>query len=197
MSWQYALIKSRADIKFAPNPPKSYGAGTALASSSSGCLLGKYHPRRRQDLLLQNQVHSGVTLKRFLLLLPVSWRSFSTSSSSASIASLSSASTSAAAALVLTRGQIEVLQELVPLLPLWGNSAVISHMPLLCADGTYIQGNVLEINPVWPACRFAMPGGTQRAGVASSTSSAVSTSSSSAPSAVAEGADPVEAFSRW
>ncbi len=96
-----------------------------------------------------------------------------------------------AAALVLARGQIEILQELVPLLPVCENSAVISHMPLLCADGTEVQGNISEVDPVWPVFRFVAPGGTRRAGVAASSFFAASTSSSLAPSAVAEDVDPV------
>ncbi len=166
--------------------------GRELASPSSSRILQViYHTGRRQDLQLLNRVHSGVTLKRLLLLWPVSWLSCSSSASSASIAPLSSISASAAAALVLARGQIEVLQELVPLLPVWGNSAVISNMPLLCADGKKVQGSISEVDLVWPVCRFVVPDGTWRAGVASSSSSEASTSSSSAPSTVAKGVDPV------
>ncbi len=117
---------------------------------------------------------------------------FSTAAA-ASIATSSSASRSAAAALILTRGQIEVLQELVPLLSVWGNSAVVGHVPLLCADGAEVQRDVSEVDQVWPVGWLVAPGSARRAGVSSSLSSAAaaSTSSSSAPSAVAEGVDAV------
>ena len=118
----------------------------------------------------------------------------SSSAAAASIATSSSASASAAAALILTRGQVEVLQELVPLLPVWGNSAVIGHVPLLCASGAEVQWDVSEVDPAWPSGWFPLPGGVRRAGVSSSLCSAAAastSSSSSAPSAVAERFDAV------
>ena len=63
-------------------------------------------------------------------------------------------------------------------------------MLLLRANGTEIQRNIAEVDPLWLICGFGAPDCALRAGVSSSFALAVS-SSSSAPSAVVEGVDPV------
>ena len=69
--------------------------------------------------------------------------------------------------------------------------AVVSHVPLLCADGAEVQGNVAEVDPVWSVCRIVALDGARHVKVAFSSCSTSSTSSSSASfsSAVAEGVD--------
>ncbi len=90
--------------------------------------------------------------------------------------------------MALTRGQVEVFQQFVPFLAVRGNSAVVGHVALLCADGAVVHRDVSEVDPVGPVGRFASPGGARRVGVSSSSSSAAAAStSSSAPSTVAEG----------
>ena len=69
---------------------------------------------------------------KMLLPLPISWLfSLTSAYSSTSATSLSSALTFTATAFALTRGQAEVFEQLVPFLPVGGNSAVGSHVSLL------------------------------------------------------------------
>ncbi len=100
-----------------------WGKGTCLFLLRVSAL--KNYASQRQNLLLRNWVHSRITLEWLLLLLPVLLLSCSSSTSSSSIASLYSALTSAASALAPTSGQVKVFEQLVPFLPVGGNSAVV------------------------------------------------------------------------